>query len=375
MGTVADPSNIVVIGGGIVGASIAWHLASQDANVTIVAEKLGGVATPNSFAWINAATNDKTYYDFRIRSIEHWVEISKRLPQLPIHWSGSLSFHMPPDELEDYLQEHASWGYDVIRVDRTEMSAIEPNLGADSLPDWAVYSTQEGAMEADEVALQLIENAKAELGATVVEASVTGFFKNEDGSVGGVLTSASSEAIRADHVVLAGGLGSVALLAAENIRLPVSGREGLLINTKPVQNASTTLLNTLYNGNELHMRQTSHGRIRSGKDYAGGDTGDAPEDAAAELFAKVENAFKESFTDGEELRLDYDYYTIGVRPDPEDGLPILGATGLEGLSCAVMHSGVTNAAIVGKLLAEQVLHSVTNPLLEPYRLSRFSRDQ
>jgi len=272
MSILAEPPNIVVVGGGIVGASIAWHLASEQANVTVVAEKLGGVATPNSFAWINAATDDKTYYDFRIKSIEHWVEISQRLPQLPIHWTGALGFDRPSDELDKYLTEHASWGYDVIRVDQTEMANMEPNLDMQGLPDWAVYSAQEGSMEADEVARQLIENARTEFDAAVIEASVTSFTKDQDGTVNGVLTSAgvggSALMIKADHVVLAGGLGSVALLATEDIKLPVSGREGLLINTKQLNNndALTTILNKLYNGRELHMRQTAEGRIRSGKD-------------------------------------------------------------------------------------------------------------
>ncbi|KAI3475571.1 hypothetical protein L1887_63001 [Cichorium endivia] len=90
------------------------------------------------------------------------------------------------------------------------------------------------------------------------------------------------------------------------------------------------------------MRQTAlEGRIRSGADYTGGDVGDDPQKMADELFAQVQA----SLVGGEEL--DFDYYTIGTRPDPRDGLPILGPVeGLKGITIAVMHSGVTNAAIV-----------------------------
>lgn len=57
---------VIVIGGGIVGASIAWHLAKEK-NVMIIAEAVGGVATPNSFCWLNAtATTEKYCYDGEI---------------------------------------------------------------------------------------------------------------------------------------------------------------------------------------------------------------------------------------------------------------------------------------------------------------------
>lgn len=354
-----DASNIVVVGGGIVGASIAWHLAPS-ANVTVVAEDLGGVATPKSFAWINAASgNPKFYYDFRHRSMQRWVEMSEELPDLQITWSGSLNWNMPEDELEAYLENHTAWGYDLVRVNQTQASEMEPKLEEDGIPDLGLLAKEEGAMEAEVVAVQLIEHAKT-MGASVVESTVTRFLKEESGKVRGVVTPEGE--IPADHVVLAAGLGSVPLLAAEGVRLPLERREGMLINSRPTE---IKFLNTLYNGDALHMRQTLDGRIRSGADFSGGDTGEDPQEATDELFAKVKGAFK----GGEEL--EFDYYTIGVRPDPEDGYPILGPTGVEGLTVAVMHSGVTNAAVVGELLAKQILTNVSDPLLAPFRLDRF----
>lgn len=363
----APPSNIVVIGGGIVGSSIAWHL-SHDANVTIIAEKLGGVATPNSFAWINAAyDNEKFYYDFRYRSMKRWAEIADEVPNLPLHWGGSLNWDKEDDELKEYLENHSAWGYGIFRVEQSNIENMEPLLGEYQIPEWGLYAFEEGTLEAAEAAELLIAHAEKEFGATVIEGAVESFLHaGENGTesrISGVVTSCGQEIV-SDHFVLAAGLGSVPLLAAEGVDLPLTGRDGMLVNSKPT---NKKFLNTLINAKDLHMRQTLlEGRIRSGADYTGGDTGDDPQTTAEELFAQVQA----SIIGGDELELDY--YTIGTRPDPEDGVPILGpVTGLDGITVAVMHSGVTNAALVGELLSKQILSGETDSALEDFRFDRF----
>jgi glycine/D-amino acid oxidase-like deaminating enzyme len=365
----AAPSNIIVIGGGIVGSSIAWHLShSTNTHVTVLASELGGVATPNSFAWINSASdNDKFYYDFRYRSMKRWAEIAAEVPGLPLHWGGSLNWDKEEEELEGYLQNHEGWGYGIVKVERSEIEEAEPQLEEGLVPEWGLRAYEEGTLEAAEAARLLLEHAEEEFGAEVIEGRVESFLDVENGTEGriirGVRTSEGREIV-ADHVVLAAGLGSVPLLAAEGIRLPLEGRDGMLVNSKPTKKK---FLDALINDKDLHMRQTIvEGRIRAGADYTGGDVGDDPQETAEKLFAQVQASLK----DGDEL--EFDYYTIGTRPDPEDGLPILGpVTGLEGLTVAVMHSGVTNAAIVGELLSKQILTGESDPALEDFRFDRF----
>lgn len=97
MGSEFQPKpHIIVVGAGVVGASIAWHLASHPSkpDVTIVAEEVGGTATPCSFAWLNASWgHTRFYYDFRRRSVAGWRRLEKDVPGLAdlIQWSGSLS--------------------------------------------------------------------------------------------------------------------------------------------------------------------------------------------------------------------------------------------------------------------------------------------
>lgn len=126
------------------------------------------------------------------------------------------------------------------------------------------------------------------------------------------------------------------------------------------------LLNGVVYSTELHLRQTADGRIRSGSDFGGSDPTDDPQSVADDLFAKVKKAFKGGNT------LEYDYYTIGYRPTPQDGLPILGETGVDGLTVAVMHSGVSNGALVGQLISQEVLTGEKDPMLANFLLARFS---
>uniref|UniRef100_A0A0D2XYN8 FAD dependent oxidoreductase domain-containing protein n=1 Tax=Fusarium oxysporum (strain Fo5176) TaxID=660025 RepID=A0A0D2XYN8_FUSOF len=175
-------SNVVVVGGGIIGASIAWHLSSET-NVTIIAEDIGGVATPNSFAWLNAASSDKKfYYDFRLRSLEHWREIEKAVENLPIHWGGTTSWDKSPRELEEEQKNLTAWGYDVIRVDKTGISKREPRIEETKLPEWGLGYDQEGALEAEKAAELLINLAK-DSGAKVLETKVKGFTKTDGESL------------------------------------------------------------------------------------------------------------------------------------------------------------------------------------------------
>ncbi|KAL9942907.1 hypothetical protein D7B24_001043 [Verticillium nonalfalfae] len=110
-------------------------------------------------------------------------------------------------------------------------------------------------------------------------------------------------------MVLADGLGSVPLPAAENIKLSLNGRPDLLINTHPT---TRKLLQTHCDGGKLHMHQMKDGSIRASGDFSAGNVGEDPEKMADELFATL----KPSFKNGDDP--EFGNFTIGVWPDPED---------------------------------------------------------
>jgi glycine/D-amino acid oxidase-like deaminating enzyme len=63
---------------------------------------------------------------------------------------------------------------------------------------------------------------------------------------------------------------------------------------------------------------------------------------------------------------------LGARPMPADGLPVVGPVpGASGAYVAVMHSGVTLAPVVGRLVATELVDGVDAKELHGVRPARF----
>ncbi|WP_256749075.1 FAD-binding oxidoreductase [Mesorhizobium sp. Mes31] len=352
--------NIIVIGAGIIGASIAWHLAKAGAQVTVIADSAaGGVATPNSFAWINASWgNPEPYFRLRTRAMAEWTRLARDLPGLPLAWCGGLCWDLSAADMETYARQHSSWGYGIDRVDRASAARIEPNLK--EIPDFALHVAEEGVAEPVAATKGLLADAERR-GARIIASTVTALVQT-DGKIAGVDTSHGL--IASDEVVIAAGVGSPDIAATAGINLPIETPPGLIVHSRPYEK----LLNGLVLAERLHMRQTAEGRIIAGSDFGGADPGMDPQVTARELF----EAMKAMLRGGDKLELDF--HTVGYRPTPIDGFPIIGRPeGMNGLYVAVMHSGITLAPAVGLFAAREILDGERDPLLAPYGLSRFAQ--
>src|SRR5213080_5012522 len=78
---------IVVPGGGIIGANLAYRFARRGARVTVVERtRPASGATANSFAWINATYSKQpwAYFNLNRLGIESWLQLDRELPgELP----------------------------------------------------------------------------------------------------------------------------------------------------------------------------------------------------------------------------------------------------------------------------------------------------
>ena len=356
---VTERPSILVIGAGIIGAAIAYHLAKGGARVTILdGAEPGGIATRHSWAWINASWgNPEPYFRLRHRAMAEWRDLAGAIPALQLDWSGGLIWDLPPDELEAYATQHAAWGYGIRRVGAAAARAIEPSLRRP--PDFALHVAEEGAVDPVAAAQAMLTAAQghgAELRRETVRALET-----KAGRISGIVTDRGG--LGADLVVLAAGAATATLAGSAGVHVPMSAPPGLLVVTKP----HDRLLKGLVMAPEMHVRQMRDGSLIAGADFGGSEPGADAAATARQVFAGLQ----ELVTGGEALT--FDHYMIGHRPLPADGFPIVGATAAApGLYLAVTHSGVTLAPAIGRFTAAEILDNARDPLLAPYGPARFA---
>jgi glycine/D-amino acid oxidase-like deaminating enzyme len=350
-------ARIAVIGAGIVGASIAYHLARRGAAVTVLDRgQPAGEATEKSFAWLNATYgNPEPYFRLRFLSMQEYRRLEREIPELEVTWQGCLIWDLDDRELEDFATRHAAWGYDVRLVGRAEIAALEPGLV--SPPQRAAYAAGDGSIDPAAVTRALLAAAQ-KLGAEIRPAQeVCDLGTRPEGMR--IITTAG--ALDVDGCVLAAGVASAGFCARLGMHLPMRPSPGLLAHSKP----AGRLLHHVIEAPGLHMKQQG-ARIIAGESYGGGP---APNDIEAEGQRIIER-IRRAVRGAEALELDR--VTVGMRPIPEDGYPVIGfAPDVPELYLATMHSGVTLAPAVGRFATAEILDGARVDLLGPYRPERF----
>ncbi len=351
--------HVIIVGAGIIGASFAYYLSAQGARVTLLdaGAQPGGIATPKSWAWINASWgNPEAYFRLRHFSMGLWRELGSRLPALGVNWCGGLLWDLPRPDLEAYVRQQSSWGYGIRLVDGTEAQSTEPGLNAP--PEIAAHVAEEGCVE-PVTSVEALLAAARDHGATLCPDVFVQELHIGDNGVDGVVTNEGF--LGADEVIVAAGVAAPALLSSLDITFPLDTPSGLLVHSVPVPK----MLNGLVMSPELHVRQTAEGRLVAGSDFGGADPADDPHATAAALFEKVCGLIK----GGEALEMDF--HTIGQRPTPPDGVSAVGRIkDIKGLYLCVTHSGITLAPALGKFGAQDILAGVRDALLVPFSPDR-----
>ena len=360
------PNRVVVVGGGIIGASIAYHLAKRGTEVMLFErERPASGATGNSFAWINASFSKQPwgYYYLSRMGIEAYRHLEHELKgDLKVKWGGSLAWHDEADQaqrMREQVGRHQAWGYATHLVDEDEFRRLEPHVTPGPVLA-AAHSEQEASVDPVHVVDVLMQEAQG-LGVKVdYPCEVTGLDLRWS-RLRGVRTTKGD--VEADALVIAAGVDSPRLAAMAGLEVPLQDSPGVLAHTKPL----TSLIGRVTLSPGGHLKQLFDGRIVTGATFRGTPDMEPTREEGERVLQAMERYLPE-LKDAE-----LDRVTKGWRVLPKDGYPIVGfPEGTPDVYLAVMHSGVTLSPLIGRLAALEILDGVRVDLLQPYRLSRFA---
>lgn len=362
---------VTVIGTGVIGAAVGWHLARRGAEVLLLDRGEPGTGVTDwTFSWVNASNKTQTreYFDLSAAGLSAHYRLAAEIgagcwwhPVGHLRWTDTSE---AADALRARVAQLASWGYDAELWEAEQVRRLlEPaaRIPASDTPV-AVYR-REGWIDGRALTERLVSDARRH-GAHVRSGVAVSDILTARGRVKAVVTG-DGEHHQADAVVNAAGPDGDKVAALVGRDLPLRYQPGLVARL----DCGDVPIRHLLHAPHVEMRPDGHGRLVVHSREVDAHLvahGEFPPKLARELHALAAEAVPALA----------DAAIAGARamsrPIPADGFPSVGAlSDLPGYYEAIAHSGITLAAVIGELLAEEITDGEVSPLIRPYRPGRF----
>ncbi len=382
---VPHEAEVVVIGGGVVGSSVAYFLAQAGKNVVLVEKgwKAGEASGANAaFVW---SITRKPGIDIRLAM--HSLGIHKQLEaELETDFEyvrgGGLLIIEEETQVpfvEAHLKKRAEDGYPLELIDAKQVLELEPHLSEERVLG-AVYSPIDG--KTNPIFLVLALNSQArKLGARLLHHTEVLGIQAAGGAVKGVVTDKGT--IKTNLVVDAAGSWGSFISEMVDVKTPVFPFQmAMLVTEQLPPTVSHAVMGASYMVEEdagkneglgcgLIMSQQTAGNLLIGASWrkAGYDKKTIQEEI--ELIARVNVRAMPMLKTVRLIRSYANFF-----PQTEDDLPILGKVdGIEGFIMACGHGGhgVCLGPGSGKLIQELICDGKTSFPIDKLTLSRFNR--
>ena len=376
MSTLRQPSgrpfDVAVIGGGVMGCTVALFLARGGMRVALI--ERDGLC--RSASGVNAGTltlhmTRAALIPYAMHGWQMWMEAE--------HWLGSsvlatpapglsLAFTLPErDLLRARATARREHGAKIDLLERDAAVAIEPGLNAAVLE--AAFSATDGFASAS-LTGRAYHVALRAAGVQIFERTAAARIEQTNGHyrVHGPETQAAPIRIDARRLVMAGGVWLEPLFAMLDIRVQVKTLVNQLIVTErmpPVMRSVLSIANGL-----LSMKQFANGTVLIGGGWQGiGDRLRGPVETIPENLTGNLRLAQYVLPALKKARVTRIW--LGLESETADAMPMVGA--LPGRNDAwvigCVHSGYTSGPYIGKLLAQTMLGETTElPLFDPARL-------
>ena len=360
-------ADVVIIGAGAIGCSIAYQLAKEKVKVVVVEKgEIGREASWASAGILTHASSGKSPYASLCRASREMfpllAEELRTITGIDVDYreSGGLDPFFSEEEereLDGYYRAESSRGIAVHKLDAQGLFEKEPAISPEVLG--ALYWEGDAQIRPPRY-VRALAMAAAGLGATfVLGKPVTGILRDGDRVVG---VNAAGETVNADVTIIAAGAWSGGIGSLLGYPLDVGPSKGqiVLLETVPA------LIRHVIHSSEVYLVPRVDGRIVVGAtvEFVGFDK----RSTAEGVHWLIQRALELVPALGE-----HDFVTAwaGLRPYHEGGVIIGPLPGIEGIYLATGHNrnGILLSPITGRLLKELIVDGKPSLTLEKFQLN------
>lgn len=384
-------SDVIIIGGGIMGCSVAYQLAMQGRSVTVLerSDICSGSAGATDGVVGYHTKQPGPQMDLAVASIAMFPQLQKDLGN-EIEFDFTAGGLQPAEDelqlqvLSEIAEKQRQSGVDIRMIDADEACALEPQLARDIAG--ALYCPTSGKVNPINLTMAFARAATRHGAEIVIGANVTAIL-TENGRAIGVQTDRGP--YYGDAVVNAAGswAAQAAALPGAGLTVPVKPKRGQLAITEPVGFfMRATVQCALYNiikfwpekvsdpralelGASLSIEQTDNGGMIIGctRELVGFQRENTFE--AIDVMMKRAVRFFPALRHVSVIR-----FFTGFRPTTPDGRPMLGEMkALPGFYMAAGHEGdgIALAPVTGKVLADLIIRGRTDLDISAFDPNRF----
>jgi len=376
-------ADVVIIGGGVIGSSVAYHLAKEKIGAVVLDKEdfISGSSGACEGLLLLQSKKPGIHLELAMASTRRFPQLSEELgSEIEYEQKGGLVIIESEEELDAmklFVEKQKACGVDLTLLDRDQTLEMEPALSQHIIG--ATYSPSEGQVNPFLLTRAFL-GAAEKLGAKVfTHAEVRGIGISK-GHINAVNTTKGR--IETPLVINAAGASASTIGDLVNLKIPVKPRRGQILVTESVPPLvrycilSATYIAAKFNpslaesgGMGFAVEQTKNGNVLIGstREFVGFDrqtTFDGVNTIAGQIL-RVFPGFKD-------LHVIRAY--AGLRPYTPDGLPILGTVeGLEGFIMAAGHEGdgITLSPVTGEIIAKVITQGEIPFPMDHFKLERF----
>lgn len=229
-------ASVVIIGGGVMGLSTAYHLALAGVRDVVLVEQaeLGSGSTCKAAGGVRAQFSDAVNVELGRRSLETFEKFKREFDQeIDLHQVGYLFLLDHPEQVAVFEQNVAmqnELGVDSRMIDVAEAKRLSPLIETDGLLA-AAWSPNDGHCTPESVVLGYARAARRAGARLVRGCSVTGI-ATDGTTIAAVQTTHGT--IRTDTVICAAGAWSQQIGQLAGVHLPVEPVRRQILTTEPM---------------------------------------------------------------------------------------------------------------------------------------------